>query len=952
SVDLSGYLNTDNQDLSLSGNTLNLSGDATPVDLSGYLDNTDAQALSLNANTLELTNGGSVDLSGFANENTTIVQDIDNDTKMQVEESADEDMIRFDVAGDEVFTIGKNANGVAVLEPKNSTNTILGENAGNNAGIIDYNTYIGYQAGNGNANYGNTFIGSEAGFTSTGYQNIFLGEGTGASSTGNGNIFIGYETGYSESGSNKLIIDNEDIPAPLIYGEFDNDLLRINGTLNVNNAYSFPTADGTNGQVLATDGSGLLSWTTLTDNDNQMLSLNTNTLSLTNGGSVDLSGYLDNTDNQDLSLSGNTLSLSGDATTVDLSSYLDNTDAQTLSLNSNTLSLTNGGSINLDAFDNDRTAIVQDADNDTKIQVEESADDDMIRFDIAGTERWRMTGKRLESITGNQLFIGQNAGGINGSGDFHLSIGFEAGYSNTSGYDNLNIGYRAGHNTTTGNYNAFIGPIAGFNNTTGTSNLFIGSETGSSNTSGSRNIFLGRTSGYKNTIGQKNVFIGTEAGYNNVSGSSNIFIGTDAGRNETGSEKLYIANTNTSSPLIYGEFNNSLLRVNGTLNINNAFSFPTANGTNGQIFANNGSGALVWTTRSLSLNANTLSLDNGSSVDLSSYLDNTDHQDLSLSGHTLSLTNDGTTVNLSAFANENTTIVQDADNDTKIQVEASPDEDVIRFDIAGSPSLTLNRNTNGVVRLNTSGSNTLFGTSTGAALSSGLNNSFFGQFAGAVMTTSSNNTLFGYRAGNTATGSGNTIIGSTAGQNATGSDNVFIGKGAGYNETGSNKLFIDNSSTSTPLIYGEFDNDLLVVNGQLSMQHNIAWGETTGTQYKQDEVVGATYQDITTTSSLDVRTGDIIKFEGWASMKMDEGSGVDLFNIRVQATGCSNFTTNNLDNIGPPRDSGDRQDYRQYSYGDVHVVPCDGTYTFTLQINNTGDDDWIVKDALLVVTKY
>jgi len=36
SVDLSTYLNTDNQDLSLSGNTLSLSGDATPVDLSPF----------------------------------------------------------------------------------------------------------------------------------------------------------------------------------------------------------------------------------------------------------------------------------------------------------------------------------------------------------------------------------------------------------------------------------------------------------------------------------------------------------------------------------------------------------------------------------------------------------------------------------------------------------------------------------------------------------------------------------------------------------------------------------------------------------------------------------------------------------------------------------------------------------------------------------------------------
>ncbi|MBP6962295.1 hypothetical protein KBB49_02030, partial [Candidatus Saccharibacteria bacterium] len=67
-----------------------------------------------------------------------------------------------------------------------------------------------------------------------------------------------------------------------------------------------------------------------TDTDTQDLSLGGNTLSLVAGGSVDLSGYLDNTDAQDLTLSVNTLSLSGDGTTVDLSSYLDNTDNQNL----------------------------------------------------------------------------------------------------------------------------------------------------------------------------------------------------------------------------------------------------------------------------------------------------------------------------------------------------------------------------------------------------------------------------------------------------------------------------------------------------------------------------------------------------------------------------------------------------------------------------------------------
>ena len=84
--------------------------------------------------------------------------------------------------------------------------------------------------------------------------------------------------------------------------------------------------------------------------DDQALTLNVNSLDLEDGGSVDLSGYLDNTDDQTadvFQLNGNDLELSleddGAATqTVDLSGYLDNTDDQTadvFQLNGNDLEL-------------------------------------------------------------------------------------------------------------------------------------------------------------------------------------------------------------------------------------------------------------------------------------------------------------------------------------------------------------------------------------------------------------------------------------------------------------------------------------------------------------------------------------------------------------------------------------------------------------------------------------
>ncbi|MGV6828437.1 MAG: tail fiber domain-containing protein, partial [Flavobacteriales bacterium] len=75
-----------------------------------------------------------------------------------------------------------------------------------------------------------------------------------------------------------------------------------------------------------------------------------------------------------------------------------------------------------------------------------------------------------------------------------------------------------------------------------------------------------------NTTGDNNTAYGYQAGYNNISGSSNIFLGYLAGYDETGSNKLYIQNSNADedNALIYGEFNNNVLRVNGLLQFGQA----------------------------------------------------------------------------------------------------------------------------------------------------------------------------------------------------------------------------------------------------------------------------------------------------------------------------------------------------------------------------------------------
>jgi len=146
------------------------------------------------------------------------------------------------------------------------------------------------------------------------------------------------------------------------------------------------------------------------------------------------------------------------------------------------------------------------------------------------------------------------------------SYGLDAG---TTGSANTFIGRAAGYYNT-GYYNTFLGDSAGYFNTTGNFNTFLGDSAGYSNTTGHYNTFLGDYAGVSNTTGNYNTFLGDYAGYSNTTGYRNVFLGYQAGYNETGSDRLYIHNSDSTSPLIYGDFNGRTIQINGSLNIADA----------------------------------------------------------------------------------------------------------------------------------------------------------------------------------------------------------------------------------------------------------------------------------------------------------------------------------------------------------------------------------------------
>ena len=91
-------------------------------------------------------------------------------------------------------------------------------------------------------------------------DNSALGFGAGRYvGKGSGNVFLGASAGPvfgSGYPSNRLYVSNYETNAPLIYGEFDNELLRVNGVLQIRDRYTLPATDGSSGQVMATDGAG------------------------------------------------------------------------------------------------------------------------------------------------------------------------------------------------------------------------------------------------------------------------------------------------------------------------------------------------------------------------------------------------------------------------------------------------------------------------------------------------------------------------------------------------------------------------------------------------------------------------------------------------------------------------------------------------------------------------
>ena len=325
---------------------------------------------------------------------------------------------------------------------------------------------------------------------------------------------------------------------------------------------------------------------------------------------------------------------------------------------------------------------------------------------------------------------------------------------------------------TTNNRNTIIGDFSGKNlitdmlNLSGSSNTLIGFNSGQWMTSGSTNTFLGTSAGRAATTAFGNTYLGATAGELNTDGNQNTFIGRGAGYNTSQSNNIAIGDLSLGDSK--GQENVAI----GNKSARNAGS------NNVSIGHHTGSGDSTYN------NSVVIGAEAGMSLDV---------DDVVFVGYQAGKNNSTGTEN-TFIGHQSGLSVTEADRNTYIGY------------YSGIRNLTGNDNTH--VGYLSGENNRTFG------------NTLIGGWTGRSIINGWNNTVLGYTAQSSENGAGNTILGARAGNEQIGNFNIIIGYDAGQSVTGSNKLVIETAGfqdpdNATPLIYGEFDNDMVQINGSM-----------------------------------------------------------------------------------------------------------------------------------------
>ncbi len=349
------------------------------------------------------------------------------------------------------------------------SNTTAGFNTATGSGALYTNTGIGNTATGYHALYANaagvsnTAVGYRAGVGNTsGTQNTYIGYNSGTDITsGTNNTILGANvTGLAVTLTNNIILANG---AGNIKAQHDGIDWTLTGGLTAG-GITYPQVNGTNTQVLITNGAGIASWGSVT------ATAFNGVLPIANGGT-------------------------GSAT----QNFVDLTTAQTINgiktfvsdANINTLTIGRGaGSINTS-----NTAIGVSA--------------------LVGNT----TAANVTAI-GYQALMGNTTAGAT------VAVGYQALKANTTGASNTAIGSQALFSTTTAGFNTATGSGALYTNT-GVGNTATGYHALYGTTSGISNTAIGYRAGVGNTSGSQNTYIGYNSGTDITSGTNNTILGAN-----------------------------------------------------------------------------------------------------------------------------------------------------------------------------------------------------------------------------------------------------------------------------------------------------------------------------------------------------------------------------------------------------------------------------------------
>lgn len=310
--------------------------------------------------------------------------------------------------------------------------------------------------------------------------------------------------------------------------------------------YTLPVNDGTSGQVLTSNGTGVLSWSsvgTVTGSGSaSRVAFWTGTSTL--GSNVNL--YWDNT-NSRLGIG-----------TASPDEQLDLTGNLRLPLTTATTGIIYAGVVpfihNFGTYNNFMGAYCGNLTLGNAIY--NNAYGDSALYSLTEGDRNTAIGQAaLKSVTtsiGN-IAIGFGAGrGISDASGYNTIVGYQSGILNNTDRNTF-IGCETGYANTTGHYNVFLGHQAGYRNTTANNSVAVGYrslyyQTGSTGDETLNNTAVGYQSMYNNDPtdmfnGRKNAAFGSMAMMDNSTGAYNTAVGESAMRyNTTGEGNTGVGN--------------------------------------------------------------------------------------------------------------------------------------------------------------------------------------------------------------------------------------------------------------------------------------------------------------------------------------------------------------------------------------------------------------------------